>query len=141
MTVTVERNDGIAALTFSAPPANLHSLELHEEFDRALDEVVAELPTLAGGPRQGVRLHRRPLRRRDPRALERRHPGAPRRGLRRRGAGRRAIHPPPLRGRRRARATAHTTAIASELFDTEDLQGGMESFLRDDPGKATFHRR
>ena len=31
-----------------------------------------------------------------------------------------------------------TTAIASELFDTEDLQHGMESFLRDGPGNATF---
>lgn len=38
-------------------------------------------------------------------------------------------------------ATAHTTAIASELFDTEDLQNGMESFLRDGPGKATFTGR
>lgn len=35
-------------------------------------------------------------------------------------------------------AIAHTTAIASELFDTADLQHGMESFLRDGPGKATF---
>lgn len=38
-------------------------------------------------------------------------------------------------------ACAHTTAIASELFDTADLQGGMESFLRDGPGKATFAGR
>jgi enoyl-CoA hydratase/carnithine racemase len=38
-------------------------------------------------------------------------------------------------------ANAHTTAIASELFDTEDLQGGMESFLRDGPGRATFNGR
>jgi hypothetical protein len=38
-------------------------------------------------------------------------------------------------------ATAHTTEIASELFDTEDLQGGMESFLRDGPGNATFDGR
>jgi enoyl-CoA hydratase/carnithine racemase len=38
-------------------------------------------------------------------------------------------------------ANAHTTAIASELFDTEDLRGGMESFLRDGPGKATFNGR
>jgi enoyl-CoA hydratase/carnithine racemase len=38
-------------------------------------------------------------------------------------------------------ATAHTTAIASELFDTDDLQGGMESFLRDGPGNATFTGR
>lgn len=38
-------------------------------------------------------------------------------------------------------ANAHTTAIASELFDTDDLQGGMESFLTDGPGKATFTGR
>jgi len=38
-------------------------------------------------------------------------------------------------------AIAHTTAIASELFDTDDLQRGMESFLRDGPGKATFTGR
>lgn len=38
-------------------------------------------------------------------------------------------------------ANAHTTAIASELFNTEDLQGGMESFLKDGPGKATFSGR
>ncbi len=36
-------------------------------------------------------------------------------------------------------ANAHTTEIASELFDTDDLQGGMESFLRDGPGNATFN--
>ncbi len=35
-------------------------------------------------------------------------------------------------------ALDHTTAIASELFDTDDLQRGMESFLADGPGKATF---
>lgn len=33
---------------------------------------------------------------------------------------------------------ARTTAIASELFDTQDLQHGMESFLTDGPGRATF---
>jgi enoyl-CoA hydratase/carnithine racemase len=33
---------------------------------------------------------------------------------------------------------ARTTAIASELFDTEDLQHGMASFLADGPGRATF---
>ena len=38
-------------------------------------------------------------------------------------------------------ALDHTTAIASELFDTEDLQRGMESFLADGPGKATFGGR
>ena len=36
------------------------------------------------------------------------------------------------------RAIEHTTAIASELFDTADLQHGMESFLADGPGHATF---
>ncbi|MET0821781.1 MAG: enoyl-CoA hydratase/isomerase family protein [Aeromicrobium sp.] len=38
-------------------------------------------------------------------------------------------------------AIEHTTAIASELFDTDDLQRGMESFLTDGPGKATFEGR
>lgn len=38
-------------------------------------------------------------------------------------------------------ANAHTTAIASELFDTADLQHGMESFLADGPGNATFEGR
>lgn len=32
----------------------------------------------------------------------------------------------------------HTTAIASELFDTDDLQRGMESFLAEGPGHTTF---
>ena len=40
-----------------------------------------------------------------------------------------------------AEANAHTTAIASELFDTQDLQDGMVSFLTDGPGKATFNGR
>ena len=35
-------------------------------------------------------------------------------------------------------ALAHTTAIASELYDTDDLQRGIESFLADGPGNATF---
>lgn len=38
-------------------------------------------------------------------------------------------------------ANARTTEIASDLFDTEDLQHGMESFLRDGPGRATFTGR
>ncbi len=38
-------------------------------------------------------------------------------------------------------ANAHTTAIASELFDTADLQSGMESFLTEGPGKASFTGR
>jgi enoyl-CoA hydratase/carnithine racemase len=45
MPVTVERTaDDIAVLTFSAPPVNLYSVELHADFDRALDEVEASLP-------------------------------------------------------------------------------------------------
>lgn len=36
-------------------------------------------------------------------------------------------------------AVDQTTAIAAELFKTEDLRNGMESFLADGPGKATFH--
>lgn len=40
-----------------------------------------------------------------------------------------------------AAANAHTTQIAAELFTTEDLQGGMKSFLEDGPGKATFNGR
>lgn len=45
MSVTVERvDDGIAVLTFSAPPVNLYSLELHDDFDAALDQVVADPP-------------------------------------------------------------------------------------------------
>ena len=35
----------------------------------------------------------------------------------------------------------HTTSIASELYDTEDLQEGMDSFLADGPGQATFNGR
>lgn len=43
--VWVERtDDGVAVLTFSAPPVNLYSLELHDAFDVALDEVEADLP-------------------------------------------------------------------------------------------------
>jgi enoyl-CoA hydratase/carnithine racemase len=38
-------------------------------------------------------------------------------------------------------AIAHTTTIASSLFDTEDLQHGMASFLADGPGRATFRGR
>jgi enoyl-CoA hydratase/carnithine racemase len=38
-------------------------------------------------------------------------------------------------------AHAHTTAIAAELFNTDDLQAGMASFLKDGPGKATFSGR
>jgi len=38
-------------------------------------------------------------------------------------------------------AVAHTTTIAARLFDTADLQHGMESFLRDGPGHAVFTGR
>jgi hypothetical protein len=38
-------------------------------------------------------------------------------------------------------ANAHTTEIASALFDTEDLQHGMASFLENGPGKARFTGR
>lgn len=38
-------------------------------------------------------------------------------------------------------AIAHTTATASALYDTEDLQHGMDSFLSEGPGKATFGGR
>ncbi len=44
MAVTVERVGDIAVLTFNAPPVNLYSIELHADFDRALDEVEASLP-------------------------------------------------------------------------------------------------
>lgn len=45
MGVEVRRDDaGVAVLTFSAPPVNLYSLELHDAFDVALDEVEADLP-------------------------------------------------------------------------------------------------
>lgn len=40
-----------------------------------------------------------------------------------------------------AGADAVTTTVAAELFDTEDLQRGMASFLEDGPGKATFRGR
>ncbi len=38
-------------------------------------------------------------------------------------------------------AIAHTTTIAAALYDTDDLQHGMDSFLADGPGKATFSGR
>lgn len=44
MSVTVARAGDIATLTFDEPPVNLYSLELHAAFDKALDQVVAELP-------------------------------------------------------------------------------------------------
>lgn len=38
-------------------------------------------------------------------------------------------------------ADKQTPAIAGELFDTEDLQGAVKSFLTDGPGKATYKGR
>lgn len=38
-------------------------------------------------------------------------------------------------------ADAIVPEVAGPLFDTEDLKGAVESFLRDGPGKATFRGR
>lgn len=38
-------------------------------------------------------------------------------------------------------ANSHTTNIAADLFETQDLRDGMVSFLTDGPGKATFQGR
>jgi enoyl-CoA hydratase/carnithine racemase len=35
-------------------------------------------------------------------------------------------------------ADARVREIASALFDTDDLKGAVDSFLRDGPGNATF---
>jgi enoyl-CoA hydratase/carnithine racemase len=257
MTVTVERRDDIAVLTFSEPPVNLYSLQLHDDFDRALDDVLADPPralliraegkVVSGGVDVG-QFHARKSKE-DTKALYDRMLELPTRidelpfptffaahgltltwafeiavacdiilasekakfglverviGLTptmggtqrlaaRAGVGRakefvftgdlydaatlerwnvvnrvlpvegfddavldfvRSIAVGPTKAFGAAKdilrhfeaggvpeATAHTTAIASELFDTDDLQGGMESFLRDGPGKATFTGR
>ncbi|WP_375001329.1 enoyl-CoA hydratase/isomerase family protein [Aeromicrobium sp. CTD01-1L150] len=45
MTVRLERDAlGVATLTFSDPPVNLYSLELHDDLDRALADVEGEPP-------------------------------------------------------------------------------------------------
>lgn len=44
MTVALHAQDGVTTLTFSSGPVNLYSLELHDEFDDALDRVEAEPP-------------------------------------------------------------------------------------------------
>jgi enoyl-CoA hydratase/carnithine racemase len=44
VTVTVVRDQGVAALTFAEPPVNLYSLQMHADLDAALDEVEADLP-------------------------------------------------------------------------------------------------
>ncbi|MGW0518603.1 enoyl-CoA hydratase/isomerase family protein [Crossiella sp. NPDC003009] len=40
-----------------------------------------------------------------------------------------------------AEANREVTGIAAELFETEDLRGGVRSFLAEGPGKATFNGR
>ena len=258
MTVTVERVAGdIAVLTFSAPPVNLYSMEMHDDFDRALDEVEASLPRalliraegkiVSGGVDVSQFAAQKTLP--DTKALYDRmielpdrvaalpvptffaaHAltltwafevalacdivvasekakfglvervigltptmGGTQRLASRAGVGRAkefvftgdlydaatlerwnvvnrvlpvegfdeavlelvssiAIGPPQAFGAAKdilrhfeaggvAQANAHTTAIAAELFNTEDLQAGMESFLQDGPGKATFSGR
>jgi enoyl-CoA hydratase/carnithine racemase len=257
MTVTVQRHDGVAVLTFSAPPVNLYSVQMHDDFDRALDEIVADLPRavliraegkVVSGGVDVAQFHARKTKA-DTLALYDRMLELPTRidalpvptffaahgltltwafeialacdiilasktarfglverviGLTptmggtqrlaaRAGVGRAkelvftgALHdaqtlerwnvvnrvvPPegfdeavldfvrsiaigPTKAFAAAKdilrhyetggvpqANAHTTAIAAELFDTDDLQGGMESFLRDGPGHATFSGR
>ncbi|MCW2770648.1 MAG: enoyl-CoA hydratase [Aeromicrobium sp.] len=255
MSVTVERtDDGIAVLTFSAPPVNLYSLELHDDFDRALDEVLTSPPRalliraegkIVSGGVDVAQFHARTTKA-DTLAMYDRMLELPNRieafdfptffaahaltltwafevavacdlilasekarfglverviGLTptmggtqrlaaRAGVGRakefvftgdlydaatlerwnvvnrvlpvdgfdeavltfvRSIADGPTRAFGAAKqilrhfeaggvpqANAHTTAIASELFDTDDLQRGMESFLAHGPGKATF---
>lgn len=44
MAVDLHREGDVTTLTFSAPPVNLYSLELHGEFDDALDEIESTLP-------------------------------------------------------------------------------------------------
>ncbi|MRJ99972.1 enoyl-CoA hydratase/isomerase family protein [Aeromicrobium sp. S22] len=258
MSVTIERtSDGIAVLTFSAPPVNLYSLELHEELDRALDEVEADPPRallvraegrVVSGGVDVAQFHARKTQA-DTQALYDRMVELPNRiealdvptffaahaltltwafevalacdivlasekakfglverviGLTptmggtqrlagRAGVGRakelvftgelydaatlerwnvvnrvlavdgfddavleivRQVAVGPTRAFGAAKqilrhfeaggvpeANAHTTRIAAGLFATDDLQGGMESFLRDGPGKATFTGR
>lgn len=258
MTVTVERVAGdIAVLTFSAPPVNLYSVEMHDDFDRALDEVEASLPRalliraegkiVSGGVDVSQFAAQKTLP--DTKALYDRmielpdrvaalpgptffaaHAltltwafevalacdivvasekakfglvervigltptmGGTQRLASRAGVGRAkefvftgdlydaatlerwnvvnrvlpvegfdeavlelvssiAVGPTQAFGAAKdilrhfeaggvAQANAHTTAIAAELFNTEDLQAGMESFLQDGPGKATFSGR
>ncbi|MCW2838713.1 MAG: enoyl-CoA hydratase [Aeromicrobium sp.] len=257
MTVTVERRDDIAVLTFSEPPVNLYSLQMHDDFDRALDEVAADPPRalliraegkIVSGGVDVSQFHARKTKD-DTKALYDRMLELPTRidelpfptffaahaltltwafeiavacdiilasekakfglverviGLTptmggtqrlaaRAGVGRakefvftgdlydaatlerwnvvnrvlpvegfddavldfvRSIAAGPTKAFGAAKdilrhfeaggvpeATAHTTAIASALFDTDDLQRGMESFLRDGPGNATFTGR
>jgi enoyl-CoA hydratase/carnithine racemase len=258
MTVTVERtDDGIAVLTFSVPPVNLYSLELHADLDRALDEIEAELPRalliraegkIVSGGVDVAQFHARTSKAETLALYDRMlelpnrvealdvptifaaHAltltwafevavscdiilasekakfglvervigltptmGGTQRLAARAGVGRakefvftgdlydaatlerwnvvnrvlpvesfdedvlsfaRSIAVGPTRAFGAAKqilrhfeaggvpqANAHTTAIAAELFDTEDLQHGMASFLEHGPGNATFHGR
>ena len=108
------------------------------------------------GPGAGARVRddRRPLRRRDAGALGRDQPRRPRRHRAREGdAVRRSSSPSgPTHGPRGDQAdrpglspTAASSAADevtpeqfAELFETEDLQDAVRSFLADGPGKATF---
>ncbi|MET0915090.1 MAG: enoyl-CoA hydratase/isomerase family protein [Jiangellaceae bacterium] len=257
MTVSVERHDGIAVLTFSAPPVNLYSLEMHDDFDRALDEIVADPPRalliraegkIVSGGVDVAQFHARTTKAETKDLYDRMLElptridelavptifaahgltltwafetavacdiilasekarfglvervigltptmGGTQRLAARAGVGRakefvftgdlydaatlerwnvvnrvlppdgfdeavlafvRSIAVGPTKAFGAAKdilrhfeaggvpqANAHTTAIASELFDTQDLQDGMESFLRDGPGQATFSGR
>jgi hypothetical protein len=38
-------------------------------------------------------------------------------------------------------ANDRVAEVAGRLFATEDLQGAVQSFLQDGPGRATFHGR
>ena len=44
MTVEVTREGGVAVLTFTDGGVNLYSLDLHDQFDTALDALEADLP-------------------------------------------------------------------------------------------------
>ena len=107
------------------------------------------------GARARVRHERRALRRRHARALERRQPGASRRRSPRGGNALREA------ARQRADARARcdeadraglprggidaadrlTPRLFAGLFETEDLRNGIDSFLTEGPGKATFSGR
>ena len=96
------------------------------------------------------------LRRRDAGALERGQPGAARRRAAREGdAVRAAAGGRPDQGARgdqadrprlparagSTRPTRSTPEVAGALFETEDLQRAVKSFLAEGPGKATFEGR
>ena len=108
-------------------------------------------------PREGARLHRRALRRRDAARLGRRqHRSGPttsstsearklaRRARQRPDASRtprRSGSSPSRRSAARAPADAIVPELSGALFETEDLKNAVESFLREGPGKATYEGR